>query len=368
MRAFVAASLFGSALAALAVFACGGVDPLPPPPPPPPAMPTPSIGQAALAEAGVEAPPEAPVLLVAGAPSPEPAPPPASVRITSPAKNQVVERAHASDFPIKLDVKNWPVSPAGAHVHVLLDGRPARTIDDLKAPLHLGDLGAAAIGDGHHVLIAALARGSNETLKTKDALAVSEFFVDHKTAASVDLKKPYIVLSKPDGAYEGQAADHVLVDFLAVGVTLADEKEKIALRLEGPGIEGAALAATTTRIVPYYLENLRAGAYTLTVEILGADGKPLDNPWAKSTRTITVTRAARTQEPRKATPPILDAGAAAHGDGAAQVETAASLVDASSSGASTAPDASLPHLRPPPVKPKPTMDKPKPPTPPVKRR
>lgn len=297
-----------------------------------------------------EAPPEAPVLLIPGAPAPEPAVAP-SVRILSPSSGQVVAAAKVNAVAIKLDTKNWPVSPTAGRVHLLIDGKPARTVNDLKAPLTLGDLaGTVPFGDGQHILLAVLARGEGESIKSKDALASAEFFVGKASKGAIDLKRPYLIVAKPDGAYEDATAEHVLIDFLAIGSNLGDGKDKVALRVEGPGIQ-EALTATTTRAIPYYLENLHAGTYSLKVELQGPDGKPIDTPWATMSRTMTVKRTAGPHMPRHAsTSDFVDAGAP---DAAARVD----LRDAGAADASAVRDNK-------PLKEKPVVGKPKP-VPPV---
>lgn len=357
---FAPLALAGGALLAI-LGACGGVDTLPPPPPPPPAMPVREAAEAKTADAGVEAPPEAPVLLLAGAAAPEPTT--ASVlHVLAPTRGQLIDANKAEDTPVRLESKGWAVSPSGGRIHLILDGRLARTVSDLKAPLKLGELAGGPLGDGHHVLVAILARGSGETLKSKDALVVTEFFVGHKTTTSVDLKKAFLVLAKPDGTYEDESAEHVLVDFAAVGASLGDDGERIALRLEGPGVTGAA-TATTTRVVPYYLENLRAGTYALKLEILGKDQKPLANPWATVTRSITVKRTARGDDLRKTA-----RGADADAGARPAAPDAGATAPADDDASPTARDAGAPKLRPPPLKPKPNLEKPKPPVPPLKKR
>jgi hypothetical protein len=303
-------------------------------------------------EAGPEAPPQAPVLVVAGAAAPEPTGAPPTIHITSPAKGAVLAEAKAKDTVVKVEVKNWPLAQNGGMVHLLLDGHPVRMLLDAKETPTLADLGGGSpLSEGHHVLIAVLARASHETLKSKDALAVQEFDIGHaKAAATIDLHKPYLIVSKPDPTYEGADADHVLVDFIPVNATLADGKERVAMSLEGPGVEGS-LRTTTNKLTPYYLENLRVGKYTLKVELVGADGKTFASPWATVTRAIEIHRPTPGAMPASAAPQSTDAGPPPNDAG-----SAANATDAGSK----APPHEPPH------KTKPNLDRP-PPRPPTKR-
>ena len=68
---------------------------------------------------------------------------------------RVIATTVASEFAIKLDIKNWKVAPGDAHVHLILDAKPYKPIFDAKAPVKLSDLtGGDALAEGHHVLVA----------------------------------------------------------------------------------------------------------------------------------------------------------------------------------------------------------------------
>src|SRR5690606_7314561 len=73
-----------------------------------------------------------PVTLTPGAPSPDPEAPLPTVRITAPAKDQVVAQDKANDYGVKLDVKNWKTAEGSSHVHLILDNKPYKAIYDTK--------------------------------------------------------------------------------------------------------------------------------------------------------------------------------------------------------------------------------------------
>jgi hypothetical protein len=278
---------------ALTVACAGGNDNLPPPPPPPP--PAPAIASAAPAAPSAsaapapEAPPAPPVQLTQGEASPDPAAPTPTVRIVAPAKEQVIAAAAASDFEVKLDVKNWKTAPGDAHVHLILDAKPYKPIFDPKAPVKLSDLtGGDPLAEGQHVLVAFPSRANHESVKTPNALSIIEFWVGKKGEKAQDITKPTLVYSRPKGEYKADMANHVLIDFQLVNAKLAADKDHVHIAVTGPGIDGEKAADATTFGPPFYLDNLQDGSYSVKLDLLGADGKALPGSWNSNTRTFSV--------------------------------------------------------------------------------
>lgn len=280
-------------LAGTAVACGGGSENLPPPPPPPAPPPVASSASGpttAPPPAATQAPaPPPPVQLTEGAASPDPPAPLPTVAFIAPTKEQLIPAAKASDFEVKVDVKNWKTAQGDAHVHLILDGRPYKPLFDTKAPVKLSDLTAGEpIAEGQHVLVAFPSRANHESVKTKGAIAIDEFWVGKKGEKLQDVTKPMLVYSRPKGEYKGEMANHVLVDFQLVGATLGADKNKVHIAVTGPGIDGEKAASVTKFGPPYYLDNLQDGSYSVKLELLGADDKVLPGPWNSTTRPFTV--------------------------------------------------------------------------------
>lgn len=278
---------------ALTVACGGGNDNLPPPPPPPP--PAPAIASAAPpASASVAAtppPPPAPAItLTQGEASPDPAAPLPTVKILAPTKEQVIPAATAGDFVVKLDVKNWKTAMGDAHVHLILDAKPYKPIFDLKAPgPKLSELtGGEPLAEGQHVLVAFPSRANHESVKTKDALALTEFWVGKKGDKAQDITKPTLIYSRPKGEYKGDMANHVLIDFQLANDKLATDKDHVHIAVTGPGIDGEKAADATTFGAPFYLDNLQDGSYSVKLELQGPDGKALPGAWNTNARTFSI--------------------------------------------------------------------------------
>jgi hypothetical protein len=242
-------------------------------------------------DAGPEKPPAPAVVLVPGAASPDPPAPLPTVKLAAPKAGQVIPPDKAKDFEIKLDVKNWATAPGSQHVHLILDNRPYMAIYDTKKPVKLGELaGSDPLAEGQHVLVAFPSRPNHESVKTKDALAIVEFWIGKKGEATTDTKKPMLIYSRPKGDYKGEMANHVLVDFQVANVTLAEGKEHVSITVTGPGIEKELSAKAEKIGTPFYLDNLQNGSYTLKLELMDGSMRVLPGPWNSTTRVIHVDR------------------------------------------------------------------------------
>lgn len=316
-----AATLGLFASAAVLGLACGNKEPQPPPPPPGPevvTMPTMSVSSEPPPVVEAPKPPPAPPIEFAeGAPAEAPAKAP-TLAIKAPAKDQVIAADKANDFEVKLDLKGWDVPGGGNHVHLIIDNKPYKRIDDPKQPIKLKDIDPNyTLGEGQHVLVAFPSRHTHESVKPvgKAApLAVVPFWIGKKGEVKWKPTDPTLVYSRPKGANNGPApAEGVLVDFYLANAELADGKFSIEALLKGPGAdEGKKL--TVKKWSPLRIKNVQSGTYSLSLKLLDKDGKQVPGAWNDTTREFTVDLAA----PADAHPaPAPATSAAAAGSGSA---------------------------------------------------
>ncbi|HLK36760.1 MAG TPA: hypothetical protein VKU41_08420, partial [Polyangiaceae bacterium] len=178
-----------------------------------------------------------------------------------------------------------------AHVHLILDARPYKPIYDTKAPVKLSDLtGGEPLAEGQHILVSFPSRANHESVKTPGAFAVTEFWVGKKGERAQDPSKAMLIYSRPKGEYKGDMANHVLVDFQLANTTLAPDKDHVHIAVTGPGIDpDKGLSADATKFgPPFYLDNLQDGSYSVKLDLLGGDGKPIAGSWNSTSRSITV--------------------------------------------------------------------------------
>ncbi len=254
-----------------------------------PAAPSSSAPEGATASAAPTTPPAPPPTLTQGSASPDPAPPLPTVKILAPAKDAVIPSAKAGDTLVKLDVMNWKTAKGDAHVHLILDSGPYKPIFDPKTEvvkLSGPDGGNPAGRRTAHILVAFPSRANHESVKTKGAIAVVPFWVGKKAGKAAkhvarDTTKPMLIASRPKGEYKGDMANHVLVDYQLLNDTLAAGKDHVHIQVNGPGTPDTGLSADSVVFgPPFYLDNLHAdGSYTLKLDLLGPDGKPLAGSW-----------------------------------------------------------------------------------------
>jgi hypothetical protein len=193
-------------------------------------------------------------------------------------------------------------------VHLILDGKPYMPIYDAKAPVRLSDLAAGGtLEEGQHVLVAFPSRANHESVKTKDAISIVEFYVGKKSDDRTNTKKAMLIYSRPKGEYKGNAANHVLVDFQLANDALGDGKDHVNIAVSGPGIDKDLTAKVDKFGTPYYLDNLQDGTYTVKLDLMDKDDHPIAGPWNSTSRTITIDHTAEPEAPA-APPPAADAG------------------------------------------------------------
>jgi hypothetical protein len=223
----------------------------------------------------------------------------------SPAKDQRIPADKVAAFPVKVKEKNWTPVPKGQHIHVILDNRPYWPIFDETKPLTLGDiLKGDTLSEGQHILVVFPSRPNHESVKTKGAVAVTEFYVGAAKDHPVDLTKPILVASRPKGDYAGDMANHVLIDFQLINEsdkTYGDGKDHVHITVSGPGISTPLQADSTQIGTPYYLDNLQNGSYTIKLDLLDNKGNPIPGPLNSASREINISH---DPAPAAATAPV----------------------------------------------------------------
>jgi hypothetical protein len=170
-------------------------------------------------------------------------------------------------------------STRGQHLHLVVNDRPYEAIYDLDEPFELEDLPA-----GTHVLRAFPGRDWHEAVKTPGALAQRLVVVGEDEPALPALEEwgPTVIYSRPQGLYEGQEADSVLVDFYLSNVRLSSDGHRVRLTLNGEQV------FEVTEWAPYLLLGLPEGEHTLRLELLDPHGVPVHAPFHPVERSFEV--------------------------------------------------------------------------------
>jgi hypothetical protein len=280
-------SSFGVGLVFSVIYGCAG-EPTPPaeypaaeaPPaaaasssatPEPPAPPAPAT------------PPPPPVQVVAGENTPlEGAAP--TLRIKSPKDGQLIK---TDTVEVTLDVKNWPLTPDGNHIHLIVDNEPYIAVRDVSKPVELVALVQKELGhplaEGTHVLRAFPGRGHHESVKEAGAFDEKTFSFKTKSADfKFDAKAPLLTFSRPKGCVDLGA--RALLDFYLTNAKLGAAEDRVHYTIDG------TLSGDIVSWTPHYIENLPEGEHKLELVLQDSNGAPVAGAFNDITRSIRVAK------------------------------------------------------------------------------
>ncbi len=274
----------------------------------------------------IEAPPSVAAALAAPPPAPEaPAPLPAppvqvvaaestplegaapTLQLRAPREGQLIK---TDQVEVKLEVKNWALSPEGSHVHLIVDNEPYIAIRDVSKPIDLRALVQAQLGhdlaEGTHLLRAFPGRGHHESVKEHGAFDVKVFHFKTKSKDfKFDAKAPLLTFSRPKGCVD--LGQRVLLDFYVTNTKLSATDSRVRVTIDG------AAQAEIAQWTPHYIENLTEGEHELRLALVNAKGEPVAGLFNDTTRKIRIASSCKalTAAPAAATPTTLPTPASA---------------------------------------------------------
>lgn len=244
-----------------------------------------AAGAAPADAAGADAPPpeadaslsSGPPLVVVGESTPIAGPTP-TLRVTAPTSGATIRSGAVT---VRFQLRDWELaSPAGPHVHLILDNEPYVALRDASAPVDLAAVVGHPIAEGTHVLRLFPSRGHHESVKDAGAFAVVVFHYGHATEGfSFDPAAPLLTYSRPKGC--NVAGERVLVDFFVSNATLAPDGHHVRWTLDGR-------TGDITTWAPHWIDGLSAGSHELRLVLVGPDGAPVPGVFNDTTRTFTV--------------------------------------------------------------------------------
>ena len=185
----------------------------------------------------------------------------------------------------KYDVKNFKLtdqtngaamcdcnnSNKGQHIHQIINNQPyvARYKDTFYSDLK----------PGNYVHLAFLSRSYHESVKNKNAYALTQFKVGETTEKSVDLKGPLLFYSRPKGEYKGKDTANVLLDFYLVNTDLSPNGNKVKATINGNEF-------ILTKWTGYGLSGLKMGENTIKLELVDKHDKLIPGPYNSVERKI----------------------------------------------------------------------------------
>lgn len=205
----------------------------------------------------------------------------------------------------------------GNHIHVILDNQPYEAYYNIGREFELRN-----VADGEHTIRVFPSRPWHESYKNAGAFQMVKFTVkggkadagkpttvngntvanaappttgptpegkNMKTsiAGFVDASKPLLTYSRPKGDYKGDDANAIMIDFWLMNAKLKDEGGEFRVRYTVDKGEPRFI----DKWEPIWLTGWATGKHTIVMELVGADGRAVDNGGFNSTvREITITR------------------------------------------------------------------------------
>jgi hypothetical protein len=187
---------------------------------------------------------------------------------------------------VTLDVKNWPLTPDGNHIHLILDNEPYMAVRDVSKPVELRALVQKELGhdlaEGSHVLRAFPGRGHHESVKDAGAFDTRVFHFKKKTPDfKYDAKAPLLTFSRPKGCVDLGA--RVLLDFFVSNAKLAAAEDRVHYSVD-------SLSGDIVGWTPHYIENLPEGDHHLQLTLQDANGAPVPGQFNETSRTFKIAK------------------------------------------------------------------------------
>lgn len=171
-------------------------------------------------------------------------------------------------------VKQCANSAQGQHIHLILNNQPYSAHYEPSFEMDLSE--------GHYIALSFISRSYHESLKHYGAYNLRQFSVGDDEYEEADLTAPHMFYSRPKGEYKGVDTEKVLLDFYLVNTELSPEGNKVRATINGQEF-------TIDKWAPYFIEGLPMGENTIELELLDANGNPIEGPFNKVVRTVTLT-------------------------------------------------------------------------------
>lgn len=172
---------------------------------------------------------------------------------------------------------NLANSDKGQHIHLIVDNDPYSAHYE---PKFSKDFPA-----GHHYAIAFLSRSYHESVKNDNAYKVFQFVTgsnDKDDPKMMDMDQPMLFYSRPKGTYSGEGAKKVLFDFYLHNADLSSDGYSVLTTIND------SLEFVFDTWQPYIIEGLPMGENTITIQLVDANGTPVNSEVNSVTRKFTL--------------------------------------------------------------------------------
>lgn len=161
-------------------------------------------------------------------------------------------------------------SSGGQHIHLIVEDKPYEAHYTNTITVE-GDLTSK-------VFLAFLSRSYHLSLKHEAAHYL------HVPADRSDINptSPMLFASRPKGAYEGQDAESVLLDFFVINANMPKSGYEVVVKINGESV------ARLSEWMPYVMSGLSAGDYVLDLELQGKTGEKLGGMYTTASQNFSI--------------------------------------------------------------------------------
>lgn len=164
-------------------------------------------------------------------------------------------------------------SGKGQHIHFIVNNGPYSA--------HYMPGVSNQLDDGNYVVLAFLSRSYHESVKSSEAFHVENLAVGDVEAQEADLTAPHLFYSRPKGTYKGADTEKLMLDFYLLNTEISADGNKVKATINGTEFMISEWA-------PYYIEGLPMGEVTIKLELVDAQGQPVEGPFNSVERSVTL--------------------------------------------------------------------------------
>ncbi|MEX0962279.1 MAG: hypothetical protein WDZ28_05440 [Simkaniaceae bacterium] len=139
------------------------------------------------------------------------------------------------------------------------------------------------LSPGEHVMRTYLARSYGEALRAPKAFSTRIFFVgEKKRTIGFVASRPLLTYNEPQGIFEEEKANPILLDFILTNVELSEDGYKVRLRIDNQQIEDI------DHWSPYYIYGLSKGSHSINIQLIDKNNQFVEGPYNNITREVII--------------------------------------------------------------------------------
>ena len=161
-------------------------------------------------------------------------------------------------------------SSGGQHIHLIIEDKPYEAHYTSTITVE-GDLTSK-------VFLAFLSRSYHLSLKHEAA----HYLHIPDNRSDINPISPMLFASRPKGAYKGQDAESVLLDFYLINANMPKSGYEVVVKINGESM------GRLSEWTPYVMTGLSAGDYVLDLKLQGKTGEKLDGMYTTASQNFSI--------------------------------------------------------------------------------